>query len=96
MEYVQFLTRDPAKRLGNDFNEVKQHPFFGGLNWDKLYAKEVTAPFIPEVSSIEDTGQIDPVFTSEKAEDSLVEHSAISATNAGFDGFTYVGESALG
>jgi len=89
-----FLVRDPSKRFGTDFNVIKQHPFFEGIDWDKLYAKEVEAPFKPEVSSIEDTTQIDPMFTSEKAEDSLVEHSAIS--NVGFDGFTYVGESALG
>jgi hypothetical protein len=80
--------------LGTDFNVIKAHPFFEGIDWDKLYAKEVEAPFRPQVSSAEDTGQIDPMFTSEKAEDSLVERSAIS--NVGFDGFTYVGESALG
>ena len=79
--------------MGVDFNQVKQHPFFEGIDWEKLFAKEFEAPFKPQVSSIEDTTQIDPIFTSEKAEDSLVEQSAIS--NVGFDGFTYVGDSAL-
>lgn len=36
------------------------------------------------------------MFTSEQAVDSLVESSALTGEDAQFDGFTYVGESALG
>jgi len=89
-----FLVRDPAKRLGSDFDAVKSHQFFKGIDWDKLYRKEVDPPFKPAVLSKEDTTQIDPMFTSEKAVDSLVE-SAPLGDEANFDGFTFVGESAL-
>jgi len=90
-----FLTRDPAKRLGSDFNQVKNHPFFKGIDWDKLERKEIVPSFKPKVSGKMDTDQIDPMFTSEQAVDSLVEASALSG-DVKFDGFTYVGESALG
>jgi len=90
------LDRDPEKRMGVDTAAVKSHPFFAGLDWKKLYDKEIEAPFKPEVKSIDDTSQIDPMFTSEKAVDSLVEPSAINTTEVGFDGFTFVGESAMG
>jgi len=90
------LTRDPAKRFGSDFNVIKNHPFFADLDWDKLERKEIDPPFKPEVYGKEDTDQIDPMFTSEAAVDSLVESSALTGEEAAqFDGFTYVGESAL-
>ena len=54
--------------------------------------------FKPRVmKGLEDTGQIDPVFTREKAEDSLVE-SRLGDTQRRenkFDGFTYTADSAL-
>jgi hypothetical protein len=48
------LTRDPDKRLGSgsDGSEaVKNHPFFKGIDWDKLYNKELEPPFVPKVAS---------------------------------------------
>lgn len=83
--------------MGTDFDAVKSHPFFAGLDWDELYKKEIAAPFKPDVHSKEDISQIDPMFTSEKVVDSLVENSAISsADTTNFDGFTFVGDSAMG
>ena len=42
------LERDPKKRLGaGGIEEIKDHPFFKGINWKKLYNKEVKPPFIP-------------------------------------------------
>ena len=40
------LELDPKKRLGaNSINEIKNHPFFAGINWSKI--KEQKAPFKP-------------------------------------------------
>eukprot|EP01115_Flamella_aegyptia_P005059 TRINITY_DN2149_c0_g1_i2.p1 TRINITY_DN2149_c0_g1~~TRINITY_DN2149_c0_g1_i2.p1 ORF type:complete len:309 (+),score=81.45 TRINITY_DN2149_c0_g1_i2:500-1426(+) len=91
------LDRDPASRLGSDMEVIKNHPFFAGIDWDKLYDKEVEPPFKPEVTSHDDTSQIDPIFTSEKAVDSVVDSNALSnAGEVGFDGFTFVGDSVMG
>jgi len=88
------LIRDPAKRLGSDFEVIKNHSFFKSIDWDKLYRKEIVPPFKPPVLSKDDTTQIDPMFLSEKAVDSLVETAPLS-TEATFLDFTFVGDSAL-
>ena len=82
--------------MGMDFDAVKNHPFFSKIDWAQLERKEVEPTFKPTVFGKEDTDQIDPMFTSEAAVDSLVEESALNGDEAQFDGFTYVGESALG
>ena len=42
------LERDPKKRLGvKGVEEIKGHSFFKGINWNKLYIKEIKPPLIP-------------------------------------------------
>jgi len=91
------LTRDVDERLGsNGFDEIKNHPFFEDIDWDKLLAKDFEPSFKPDVSGELDTSNIDPVFTSEQAVDSLVEKSALDDPEAAnFEGFTFVAESDL-
>ena len=61
----KLLQREPTKRLGyNGFDEIKTHPWFSGIDWDKLYRKEITPPFRPTVKDDESTEQIDPEFTN--------------------------------
>jgi len=59
------LEKDPSRRLSNP-ELIKRHPFFEGIDWDALYRKKITPPFIPPVSSAVDISQIDPMFTEEK------------------------------
>jgi serum/glucocorticoid-regulated kinase 2 len=61
----QLLTRDPTKRLGtSDAAEIKKHPFFRSIDWDKLFKKEVEPTFKPKVKSEADISQVssDPVL----------------------------------
>jgi len=45
------IQRKPASRLGlNGPEEVKEHVWFKGMDWDKLYNKKITAPFIPPIA----------------------------------------------
>lgn len=88
------LNRNPKHRLGatNDAAELKAHPFFKDVDWDKLVRREVAPPYKPQVTSEEDTSNFDPEFT--QAPTNLV--SGISSTplspgiQAKFQGFTYV------
>ncbi|KAJ7781081.1 hypothetical protein B0H16DRAFT_1497019 [Mycena metata] len=53
------MTLDPATRLGvNGADEVKAHPFFDGIEWDKVTSTE--AAFIPQVDDPESTDYFDP------------------------------------
>jgi serine/threonine-protein kinase RIM15 len=53
------MTLDPAERLGsNGTEEVKAHPFFEGIEWDKVTVTE--AAFIPQVTDPESTDYFDP------------------------------------
>ena len=46
------LHKDPTKRLGfeNDFDDIKSHPFFQTINWNKLMLKEKSGPLKPHLS----------------------------------------------
>eukprot|EP00163_Fabomonas_tropica_P025582 TRINITY_DN4449_c0_g1_i9.p1 TRINITY_DN4449_c0_g1~~TRINITY_DN4449_c0_g1_i9.p1 ORF type:complete len:493 (-),score=124.32 TRINITY_DN4449_c0_g1_i9:264-1742(-) len=67
----RLLIRDPAKRLGaqRDGLELREHPFFAGVEWDKIEAREIEPPFKPKVKSSTDTSNFDPRFTAEPPTD---------------------------
>lgn len=91
------LTRDPALRLGTKGgDEVKGHPWFAEVEWEKLIRKEIEPPFKPKVRSMDDTSQIDPQFTRERPIDSVAETSVLSeSVQNNFSGFSYVSESVM-
>ncbi|KAJ3105050.1 hypothetical protein HDU96_008730 [Phlyctochytrium bullatum] len=47
-----FITRNVGERLGSRESggeaRIKNHPWFEGLDWAKLEAKELTPPFVPD------------------------------------------------
>jgi serine/threonine protein kinase len=55
----KMLVKDPKGRLGVgaaciDYQVVKGHPFFAGLDWDGLVAATVGPPYVPELKGPED------------------------------------------
>uniref|UniRef100_A0A1B6EJE7 Ribosomal protein S6 kinase n=2 Tax=Cuerna arida TaxID=1464854 RepID=A0A1B6EJE7_9HEMI len=65
--------RNPANRLGagpEGINEIKKHPFFATIDWDKLLRKEIQPPFKPAVSRADDAFYFDSEFTSKSPKDS--------------------------
>jgi serine/threonine protein kinase len=42
----KLLRVNPEKRIG--FNQIKNHNFFKGINWDNIESKKVVPPFIPD------------------------------------------------
>jgi len=86
------LERDPSKRM--DGEDVMKHPWLSSIDWDKLYKKEIPAPWKPPVSSAADTTQIDRAFLAEPVKDTPPANGAapISKLNAPdnqFEGFTF-------
>lgn len=49
----QLLSKNPASRLGGSFEKFKSNAWFIGLNWDKINTKELKAPYVPNLGSIE-------------------------------------------
>ena len=44
---VKLMQKNPAQRLGagpTDAEEIKQHPFFRGLNWDDVLRRKLRPP----------------------------------------------------
>ncbi|KAA1477804.1 Pkinase-domain-containing protein [Dentipellis sp. KUC8613] len=89
---AQLLQRDPTRRLGaNGGEEIKRHPFFARhIDWHRLMQKKIQPPFKPSVESVLDVANFDQEFTSEAAQDSVVQDSHLSETvQDQFRGFTY-------
>uniref|UniRef100_A0A914XNT5 Uncharacterized protein n=1 Tax=Plectus sambesii TaxID=2011161 RepID=A0A914XNT5_9BILA len=91
------LQKDRSKRMGakRDFAEVKEHPFFLAIEWDKLLRREVKSPFVPRVKDTMDTSYIDREFTEQVPSGSLIpSNSYMTSNDHDFQGFTFV-ESAV-
>ena len=68
------LIRIPEKRLGGgerDADDVKEHPFFGNIDWDKLYRRELVPPWSPGVEDALDLQHFDPEFVNEPVPQSV-------------------------
>ncbi|NXO82297.1 KS6A2 kinase, partial [Sitta europaea] len=84
--------RNPSNRLGAGFDgveEIKRHPFFVTIDWNKLYRKEIKPPFKPAVGRPEDTFHFDPEFTSRTPTDSPGVPPSANAHHL-FRGFSFV------
>jgi serine/threonine protein kinase len=95
------LERDPRRRLGggpSDATEVQKHPFFAGMDWEKLYKKQYKPPFKPKVESETDTSNFDPCFTEEMSVESLSNKQSAPLSDSvqqNFKGFTFTDDERL-
>jgi hypothetical protein len=73
------LTKDPKERLGtkNGIEEIKNHPWFADIDFEKLVKCKIDPPFKPTVSADPlDVSHFDSQFTSEEAIVSVIQGSA--------------------
>ncbi|KAJ1416609.1 Protein kinase-like domain superfamily [Sesbania bispinosa] len=91
-DLISNLLCNVNQRLGsNGADEIKAHPFFEGVEWDKLYQME--AAFIPEVNDELDTQN----FEKFEESDSQMRPSSragpwrkmLSSKDLNFVGYTY-------
>ena len=99
-ELIQgLLIRDPLRRLGSgpgDIRELRQSRFFQPLDFDKVYRKEITPIYKPNLGSATDVANFDPTFTNEEAKDSHIDTTALKGTKNQFEGFTFEDRGELG
>lgn len=90
----KLLQKDCQKRLGadNDFQDIKEHPFFASIDFEKLLRKEIRAPFIPKIKDELDISHIDKEFTSVQPNPGSLIPSMTFGTHHDNDflGFSYV------
>lgn len=55
-------------------DEIKKHPFFATIDWDKLLRKEIQPPFKPAVSRADDAFYFDSEFTSKSPKGILLKY----------------------
>ncbi|KAI8364758.1 uncharacterized protein BYT42DRAFT_590338 [Radiomyces spectabilis] len=91
----RLLTRDPEKRLGagpNDALDIKEHPFFRGVNWEDMLAKRVPPPFYPTITDRLDTSNFDEEFTRERPALTPIDSNLNRVEQTEFQAFSYVAE----
>jgi len=72
-DLINKLMCDQDERLGaNGVEEIKSHPFFAGIDWDRL--QDMQAPFVPDLEDETDTKHF--------AEFPLMEEDKLSGTSA--------------
>lgn len=96
---TRLLVRDPKFRLGSgerDAAELKEHPFFAGIDWNAFMQGRVPPPWKPHVVGSLDTSQFDQEFTSmQPAVSPDVRDAYFGSVDRNFEGFTYIDESAM-
>ncbi|XP_023689926.1 ribosomal protein S6 kinase alpha-6 isoform X2 [Paramormyrops kingsleyae] len=89
--------RNPANRLGagsDGVEEIKRHPFFSTIDWNKLYRRELQPPFQPAAGKPDDTFCFDPEFTTKTPKDSPGIPPSANAHQL-FKGFSFVAPASL-
>ena len=69
------LQRDPNNRL--TVEQVKAHAFFSTIDWDQLFERNITPPYVPRLKSETDIRNIDTDFTNEVPRETMPETNAL-------------------
>nr|GMD15534.1 serine/threonine-protein kinase tricorner-like [Ipomoea batatas] len=91
-DIISRLLCDVTKRLGsNGATEIKAHPWFNGVDWDRIYHME--AAFIPEVNDELDTQNFEKFEESESQTHTSSKsgqwRKMLSSKDVNFVGYTY-------
>jgi serine/threonine protein kinase len=96
----KLLNKDPEKRIGSGkegAENIKKHPFFSDIDWNKALNKELRPPFIPKIENETDIKYFEkslvesPVFSDSSLQ--LVYNTEENEDEDDYDGFTFVATS---
>ena len=77
----------PKEERLNDIEQIKQHPFFKGFDWDNVF--EMKPPYVPELKSVFDTSNFEE-FEMEYG-DAGEPEAKDAKKDLAFVGYTYKG-----
>jgi len=83
---LKLLDKDPATRLQNP-EEIKSHPYFATIDWERLNKKMIEPPYIPNVKNKESTALIDREFTELKIDKEI--KKGVNVNEAEFAGYEF-------
>ena len=83
---LNLLKIDPDQRL-KDFETIKNHKWFEGVNWEDFSALKTSPPFVPKCKKEDDVLYFDKLFTGSKAEDTA--SAEVSGAAMNYSGFSY-------
>ncbi|XP_077972376.1 protein kinase C delta type-like isoform X2 [Styela clava] len=90
----ELLKKEPENRLGV-INEVKDHPFFTSIDFQRLEKRQIDPPFKPKVRSASDYSNFDKEFLAEKPRLTQGDKDVIQSLDQGcFRGFSFINASA--
>ena len=90
----KLLTVEPKNRIGygpNDANDIKKHPYFQDVDWEKYKRKEIKPPFIPQLDNDVDLKYFDKSFTDQPVFEN--HHVPRTRVQSDYVGFTFTGNS---
>jgi len=89
----QLLSRNPKKRMGYGIEgliKIKRHPWFEGLDWVKVYKKEIDPLFKPHINNDIDASNFETEFTEQEPQLSYDDsREFMSNVDDFFKGFSY-------
>eukprot|EP01006_Ploeotia_vitrea_P010447 TRINITY_DN27138_c0_g1_i1.p1 TRINITY_DN27138_c0_g1~~TRINITY_DN27138_c0_g1_i1.p1 ORF type:complete len:454 (-),score=29.17 TRINITY_DN27138_c0_g1_i1:1073-2434(-) len=88
---LKLLDKDQTKRLCS--KGVKSHPFFNGVDWDKLLKRAYKPAFVPDLTGDPDK-YVESVFKEEPTKNSIC-FRAPEPSDSSFTGFTYAQQSGV-
>ena len=74
--------------MAGGIKDIKEHPFFASVDWNKHLNKEIRVPFKPQIESELDVSNIDRVFTRENPRETPEDSMLLQKKK--FEDFTYV------
>uniref|UniRef100_A0A8C6UA14 Protein kinase C n=1 Tax=Neogobius melanostomus TaxID=47308 RepID=A0A8C6UA14_9GOBI len=77
---IKLFVREPEERLGIK-GDVRQHSFFGGINWKAMEQRQVAPPFKPTIASPSDCSNFDKEFINEKPRLSCADRTLINSVD---------------
>ena len=93
----KLLIFDPKLRLGSGADggeKIKSHNFFKNINWQDVWDRKLTPPFVPKLKNEQDLKYFDSSFTDESIS-SLLDKNSLKERSFGseYSGFSYIAPS---
>ncbi|KEI38096.1 uncharacterized protein L969DRAFT_51795 [Mixia osmundae IAM 14324] len=87
-DLIKRMITSPEQRLGrNGADEIKNHPFFAGVDWNTI--RNIEAPFVPHLKSTFDTSYFPTDDLNDVATEPAGDGTGVGSKDLAFIGYTF-------